>query len=177
VATEAEQAGDQVAESLAAIEAAGKAWGCQTVITYPNDDAGGRRIIEQVNRLAAAHGEVVRVQPSLGRFLYHGLLAAASVCVGNSSSGIKETPAFGCPTVNVGSRQQGRLRASNVLDVGYDRGQILAAIDRCLHDESFKAQAHDCYNPYGQGRSGLLIADVLATVPIDTALIRKRMTY
>ena len=67
----------------------------------------------------------VQIHVSLGRYLYHGLLGLAKtnnykiVCVGNSSSGIKETPAFSCPTVNIGSRQEGRLRGENVIDVGY----------------------------------------------------------
>jgi UDP-N-acetylglucosamine 2-epimerase len=98
------------------------------------------------------------------------------VCAGNSSSGIKETPAFGCPTVNVGSRQDGRLRGTNVLDVPYDAGAIADALSRCLFDDTFREACRHTDNPYYVGDAGPKIADVLATVPLDQSLIRKRMT-
>jgi UDP-N-acetylglucosamine 2-epimerase (non-hydrolysing)/GDP/UDP-N,N'-diacetylbacillosamine 2-epimerase (hydrolysing) len=96
---------------------------------------------------------------------------------GNSSAGIKETPVFGCPVVNIGSRQQGRLRANNVLDVPYDARIIEAAIRRCVEDESFRHQCQTCDNPYGSGNAGQRIAEVLATIPNDKQLLKKRMTY
>ena len=52
------------------------------------------------------------------------------------SSGIKETPVFGCPTVNIGSRQKGRLRGKNVLDVGYNKSLIIDSIKICLEDKA-----------------------------------------
>jgi UDP-N-acetylglucosamine 2-epimerase (non-hydrolysing)/GDP/UDP-N,N'-diacetylbacillosamine 2-epimerase (hydrolysing) len=97
-------------------------------------------------------------------------------CVGNSSSGIKETPALMCPTVNIGSRQDGRLRGENVLDVGYDAGEIVGAVRRCFSDEQFRQICRTSDNPYYLGDAGPKIAEVLARVPIDQALIRKRMT-
>jgi UDP-N-acetylglucosamine 2-epimerase (non-hydrolysing)/GDP/UDP-N,N'-diacetylbacillosamine 2-epimerase (hydrolysing) len=98
------------------------------------------------------------------------------VCVGNSSSGIKETPALGCPAVNIGSRQQGRLRAENVIDVGYDRAEILAATRRGLFDEDFRRLSRVCTNPYGVGDAGRKIAEVLARVELGSSLIKKKMT-
>jgi UDP-N-acetylglucosamine 2-epimerase (non-hydrolysing)/GDP/UDP-N,N'-diacetylbacillosamine 2-epimerase (hydrolysing) len=114
---------------------------------------------------------------SLGRRVYHGLLNVASACIGNSSSGIKETPAFRCPTVNIGSRQRGRLRGANIIDVGYDRDEIRSAIGRCLTDEQFREQVRTGANPYGAGNAGPRVADVLATVELGSRLIQKRMTY
>ena len=177
VATEFEQAARQVRAGLEALVQACTRWECQTIVTYPNDDAGGRRITRELEMLTARRVPGIQIHRSLGRFLYHGVLNVAAACLGNSSSGIKETPAFHCPCVNIGSRQQGRLRGDNVLDVGYDRAAILEAIDRCLHDEPFKARADSCHNPYGAGDAGRRIADVLAAVPIDHRLVQKRMTY
>jgi UDP-hydrolysing UDP-N-acetyl-D-glucosamine 2-epimerase len=177
VTTEFDRAAEQVEPSLAALEAAGREWGCQTVITYPNDDAGGRRIIERIERVRQFAFPFLRIRPNLGRYLYHGVLNVAAACLGNSSSGIKETPAFSCPCINIGSRQQGRLRAANVIDVEYDADQIKQAIWRCLYDEPFKEQVRTAPNPYGAGNAGPRIADVLATIPIDQRLIQKRMTY
>lgn len=119
---------------------------------------------------------------SLGRHFYHGVLALAKhdsmhvACVGNSSSGLKETPAFGCPTVNIGSRQEGRLRGMNVVDAGYDRQEISSAIRRCLFDEGFIQECRMAENPYWLGDAGPKIAKVLAEVGLDQNLIRKKMT-
>ncbi len=104
-------------------------------------------------------------------------LTGRGACLGNSSSGIKETPALFCPAVNIGSRQQGRLRAGNVLDTGYDRGQILAASQKALWDEAFREQCRTGGNPYGRGDAGRRIAEVLATVELSPRLVQKRMTY
>jgi UDP-N-acetylglucosamine 2-epimerase len=78
--------------------------------------------------------------------------------------------------VNIGSRQDGRLRAENVLDVGYDCASIRQAIHRCLFDEEFRGRCRRAANPYYLGDAGPKIADVLATVAIDQRLLRKRMT-
>ncbi len=177
VATEFDQAAEQVRPSLDALRAARDRWGCQVLVTYPNDDAGGRRIMTELDTLAREARDGIQVHRSLGRFWYLGALNVAAACLGNSSSGIKETPAFECPCVNIGPRQRGRLRADNVIDVGYDRDEILAAIDRTLHDEAFKGQVRSCDNPYGAGNAGPRICDVLATIPVDPRLIQKRMTY
>lgn len=181
VTTEFDQAVAQLEPSLSAIEELA-ATGVQVILTYPNNDAGGRQIIQ---RLEAFHERAVsntQVHRSLGRHLYHGVLALAQdpalrvACVGNSSSGLKETPAFHCPTVNIGSRQEGRLRGENVLDAGYDSVAITEAVRRCLSDECFRTLCRGADNPYWLGDAGPKIANVLATVPLDQNLIRKRMT-
>jgi UDP-N-acetylglucosamine 2-epimerase (non-hydrolysing)/GDP/UDP-N,N'-diacetylbacillosamine 2-epimerase (hydrolysing) len=177
VTTEFESAADQVRPSLEALEEAGREWGCQVVLTYPNDDAGGRRIVAELETFAAKGLPFVRLQPNLGRFNYHGVLNVAAACLGNSSSGIKETPAFHCPCIDIGSRQRGRLRGNNILEVDYDKRAIKEAIRRCLFDEPFKAQVRTCSNPYGAGNAGRTIADTLATIPLTRALIQKKMTY
>ena len=177
VATEFDAAADQVLAALAALEEAGVRWGCQSVVTYPNDDAGSRRIMAEAERLAEKGLPFIQVHRSLGRYNYHGLLNVATACIGNSSSGIKETPAFRCPCINIGSRQRGRLRGDNVIDVGYDTDEIVAAIDRCLNDEVFRAQVRNGTNPYGAGNAGPRIADTLAMIALDQELVQKKMTY
>jgi UDP-N-acetylglucosamine 2-epimerase (non-hydrolysing)/GDP/UDP-N,N'-diacetylbacillosamine 2-epimerase (hydrolysing) len=181
VTTEFEQAADQVSPSLdALISLVGK--GYQVVITYPNNDAGGRRIIDRLAELQARALPNIHIVQSLGRRRFHGMLnligrAGCGALAGNSSAGIKETPAFGCPAVNIGSRQQGRLRGDNVIDVPYDAAAIAAAIERCTRDEAFRSQCRTCENPYGGGNAGPKIAEVLATMPINLQLLQKRMTY
>jgi UDP-hydrolysing UDP-N-acetyl-D-glucosamine 2-epimerase len=181
VTTEFEAAASQIRPSLEALRALGRG-GVQVVMTYPNNDAGGRMIIAALDEAHNVAAQGVQVRRSLGRYLYHGVLALARdpsvrvACVGNSSSGIKETPAFGCPTVNIGSRQEGRLRGSNVIDAGYEEAELITAVRRCLFDEGFRETARLTANPYYLGDAGKKIAAVLASVPLDQALLRKAMT-
>jgi UDP-N-acetylglucosamine 2-epimerase (non-hydrolysing)/GDP/UDP-N,N'-diacetylbacillosamine 2-epimerase (hydrolysing) len=181
VTTEFDQAVAQLEPSLAAIEQLA-ATGVQVILTYPNNDAGGRQIIQRLEAFRECRVPNTQVHRSLGRHLYHGVLALAQnpalrvACVGNSSSGLKESPAFNCPTVNIGSRQEGRLRGENVLDAGYDSGAVTVAVRRCLFDEEFRGLCRRSENPYWLGDAGPKIAHVLATVPLDQNLIRKRMT-
>ena len=181
VTTEFESAGEQVRPSLEAMASLAQR-GYQVVITYPNNDAGGRRIIHQIEELARRGISNIAIRKSLGRYYFHGLLNVIGhfgrgACVGNSSGGIKETPAFRCPAVNIGSRQRGRLRADNILDVPYDMEAIVEAVRRCVEDETLRLRCQTCDNPYGAGDAGKRIADVLATIPIDMHLLQKRMTY
>ena len=77
------------------------------------------------------------------------------------------------PTVNVGTRQQGRERPRNVLDVGYDRDAIKEALDMALYDDAFKAKVAERVNPYGDGHSAERIVRILKTLSLDH-LIQKR---
>jgi UDP-hydrolysing UDP-N-acetyl-D-glucosamine 2-epimerase len=181
VTSEFEQAADQALPALQALRNLARQ-GYQCVITYPNNDAGGKRIIQCIEDVASQNIPGIHVVRSLGRHRFHGMLnligrVGRGAFVGNSSAGIKETPALGCPAVNIGSRQQGRLRANNVLDVPYEMEAIQAAITRCVEDEAFRRQCQTCDNPYGAGDAGRRIADVLATMPIDLRLLQKKMTY
>jgi UDP-N-acetylglucosamine 2-epimerase (non-hydrolysing)/GDP/UDP-N,N'-diacetylbacillosamine 2-epimerase (hydrolysing) len=181
VTTQFDAASAQLAPALDAIERLA-AEGVQTILTYPNNDVGGRALVAGLERFAARAVPGTIVRRSLGRWLYHGVLALSRVpgwrvaCVGNSSSGIKETPAFGCPTVNIGSRQQGRLRAGNVIDAPYDAAALETAIRRCLFDDAFRAACARADNPYGVGDAGPKIAKVLAEADLGPSILRKGMT-
>ena len=89
---------------------------------------------------------------------------------------MKETPFFGFPTVDIGSRPDGRLASTNVIHTSYESKEVAEAIRRCLFDEAFIASCKTCENPYGIGDAGIKIADVLAKVELDSGLITKKMT-
>jgi len=181
VTTEFEQAVFQLKPSLKALESLAND-GVQIILTYPNNDAGGSAIADELESFAARKLPNIQLHRSLGRHLYHGVLALARdesnriACAGNSSSGIKDTPAFGCPTVNIGSRQKGRLRGNNVIDADYDYDDIISKVKLCLHDDEFRQICGTADNPYYIGGAGKKIAEHLATVTIDQALLRKGMT-
>jgi UDP-hydrolysing UDP-N-acetyl-D-glucosamine 2-epimerase len=180
VSTQFEQAGFQIEHSLNAIQRlAGD--GIQVVLTFPNNDAGGQEIIKKLNDFKSKNIKNTQIRQSLGRYLYHGILALARdqsiriACVGNSSSGLKETPAFGCPSVNIGSRQDGRLRGANVLDSNYSSDEIYFTVRRALFDNEFRNQCQIGINPYWRGGAGPKIAEVLSSIPINENLTHKRM--
>jgi UDP-hydrolysing UDP-N-acetyl-D-glucosamine 2-epimerase len=181
IATEPGKTLEQIQPSLEAlVEFAGE--GGQVLVTYPNNDAGCEIIIGEIKRFAGLGLRDVHVMPSLGRRRFHGMLhlmgaVGCGVLVGNSSAGVKETRAFGCPCVNIGSRQRGRLRSANVIDVEYEKTPIIAAIRRCVRDQSFRELCRTCASVYGEGDSGARIAEILATVPINLRLLQKRLTY
>ena len=150
-----------------------KLLGLQTVLIYPNSDAGGRamcEVIDEYEDLPYVHRFV-----NAPRELYLGVMNVASVMVGNSSSGIIEAPSFHLPFVNVGSRQDGRQRGSNVLDVDHDRDSICDAIKFAIENLEFRSRVVHSSNPYDYGPSHGKVADLLATVVIDGKLIQKRM--
>lgn len=181
VTTEFDQASNQIMPSIEALISLAND-DIQIVATYPNNDAGGKAIISKLEELKSKKIPNIQVHRSLGRYLYHGVLALALdnkkqiACVGNSSSGIKETPVFGCPTVNIGSRQLGRLRGQNVIDAEYSTKSIISSIKKCFDDDEFRSQSFNTDNPYYLGNAGEKVAQVLATVDINESLIRKRMT-
>mgnify|MGYP003644287011 CR=1 FL=1 len=140
------------------------------LIIYPNNDAGYSSIVHHIQNSGIEH---VSTLP-LGDYV--NLLRHAQLLIGNSSSGIHESSTFKIPTINIGSRQSGRLRPSNVIDVDYDRAKISEAIHTCLSSPSFRARCESCSNPYGDGNSSARIVELLETLPLKH-IIQKQITY
>lgn len=145
----------------------------QTAIIYPNNDGGSAVVRAKIDSF---RGPWLRVERNVPRRFYAGLLRAASVIVGNSSSGLLEAPSFCLPCVNIGRRQAGRLQGRNVLDVDHDRQAILDAIRRAMSPE-FRQSLEGMENPYGDGHASERIVRILADCAIDEQLIMKSLTY
>ena len=105
--------------------------------------------------------------------MYWSLLKNAGVMVGNSSSGIMETPSLALPTVNIGFRQEGRERGRNVLDVPAEQHLIIERIRQAL-DPEFRESLAGMTSPYGDGHAAERIAAILAEVPLGEELLHKR---
>jgi len=142
------------------------------VFCFPNADAGSRALIARAEAFCAPHARA-RLYVNLNPIDYWSLLKQVDLLVGNSSSGIMETPALALPTVNVGRRQQGRERARNIVDAEAEPGAIVAAVERAL-SPAFRASLQGMENPYGDGQAAERIASVLASVPLGEALLVKR---
>jgi UDP-N-acetylglucosamine 2-epimerase len=110
---------------------------------------------------------------NLGTQAYFSVMALAAAMVGNSSSGIVEAASFGLPVVNIGSRQEGRVRAQNVIDVGYERSDIARGLSMAL-DPEFRRRVATLANPYGDGNASARIVNRVKEVAFDDKLLKKR---
>lgn len=145
----------------------------QTVLVFPNSDAGSEEIRHVIELY---HRPFMRVERNLPHRLYGGLMRVASAIVGNSSSGIIEAPLMKLPAVNVGDRQRERARAANVIDVPHDRRAIADAVRRAITPE-FRAQMNGASPYLGDGRVSERIVEVLRSTPIDDRLLTKQIAY
>jgi len=171
VTMEIKEAASQIRETMEAV----KELCYQAIIIYPNADAGGRvmiKIIEQYKKYPC-----IQIFKNIPRRDYLSLMKITSVMIGNSSSGIIEAPSFHLPVVNVGSRQAGRERAKNIIDVSCDKKQIQKAIKMAIYDQNFRKALKKYKNPYGDRKTGKRIADILSKIKIDKKLLQKQLTY
>jgi UDP-N-acetylglucosamine 2-epimerase (non-hydrolysing)/GDP/UDP-N,N'-diacetylbacillosamine 2-epimerase (hydrolysing) len=170
VTTAPELAGEQMRATLDSITASD----VHPVIIYPNSDAGGKLIIDEIESHPV--GERATVFRSLPRTDYLGVMSAVDVMVGNSSSGIIEAPSFDLPVVNIGPRQDERERSENTLDVPHEKTAISEAIETALTDD-FRERVDAASNPYDHGGAAQNICERLATIELGEEVLRKRLTY
>jgi UDP-N-acetylglucosamine 2-epimerase (non-hydrolysing) len=138
----------------------------QVILTYPNADDGGRRIIPMLEDYAASQPKRVLAIPSLGQVRYLSSVKHAAAVIGNSSSGIIEVPAFDVPTVNIGARQKGRLAAKSVLNTTTTKESISNAIGLAV-SRKYKAEDENIANPYGQGDSSKQVIEMIKGLDFD----------
>jgi UDP-hydrolysing UDP-N-acetyl-D-glucosamine 2-epimerase len=166
VTTEYGQAERQITETLMALHELQM----PTVMLWPNVDAGSEDVSRGMRKFRERYKpEYIRFYKNFPVEAYLRLMRNAACLVGNSSASIREGAFIGTPAVNIGTRQDGRERGPNVIDVGYERGAIVDAIRRQL--------AHGPYTPahlYGDGRAGERIADLLSRAPLH---VQKRIQY
>lgn len=162
---DSEDALAQLEQLLGALEGLGD--GIGLVFTGTNADPRGRTIDERIQRFVNEHDNAVQ-HDSLGQQAYYSLLSIADAVVGNSSSGLYEAPSFSIPTVNIGDRQQGRLKAASVIDCPPQAQAITSAIT-----QAFDMDCREVQNPYGDGQATQRILAVLTADWKPTQLIRK----
>jgi len=151
----------------------------QQVITYPGLEAGYQAVV-QIWQDYALNKNNVLLKPSLGSRGYLGLMRIASAVVGNSSSGIIEAPSFHVPTVNIGNRQKGRIRAESILDVNCRKKDIVKGLRKALTDPVFRAgllQTVNPYDPFQDGKASEKIISVLEQIPLGRTLLEKRLDF
>ena len=130
------------------------------IFTKPNADSNGRIIIKLIDDYVNHNSHRAAGFVSLGQKRYLSLMKFTHAVVGNSSSGIIETPSLGIPTVNIGDRQKGRERADSVIDTQPDCEAIVASIKKAVSSE-FQDFCKSVKNVYGEGETTLQIMDIL----------------
>lgn len=164
-------AGDP-AEQARALFRAVEGTGLMALVTMPNADPGGQAIRAVAHERAAANG-LVRCAETLGTEAYFSAMALAAAMLGNSSSGIVEAASFELPVVNIGPRQEGRVRGANVIDVSTVEAEIAGGLRTAL-DPAFRARLGGLQNPYGDGHAADRIVERLATAELGPSLLVKR---
>jgi UDP-hydrolysing UDP-N-acetyl-D-glucosamine 2-epimerase len=140
------------------------------IMLWPNADAGSEHIAAGI-RQWREHNDDSKLHffKNLPTADYVKLMARTACLVGNSSSAIREGSFIGTPAVNIGPRQEGRDRGSNVADVDYDAQQITDAVRAQMQNGRYEMEPI-----YGDGHAGERIADILASRELS---IHKRITY
>ena len=166
VTTEYGQGKTQIWETLMALEELQ----IPTIMLWPNVDAGSEDLATGMRTFREKRNPAfIRFYKNFPIDTYVRLMLSCACVVGNSSAPIREGAVLGVPAVNVGTRQRGRDRATNVVDVGYNRAEIVAAVRRQLQHGRYPS------NPlYGDGKAGGRIADLLARVPLT---VQKRLVF
>ena len=155
VTLEYEETEWQVRELLGAL----RGWNKPLVFTLPNADTAGRQITQLIEEFASHQQDAILVD-NLGTRLYFSMMAISAVMIGNSSSGLIEAPAFHLPVVNIGTRQKGRIRSPNVIDVGHTSEEIQSGIRKAF-DLGFRQQIQGIVNPYKRGSAAKIIVTSL----------------
>ncbi len=142
------------------------------LFTLPNSDTNGRIIIKLIEDYVKLNSKKSLAITSLGQLRYLSALNHFSAVIGNSSSGLVEAPSFKIPTVNIGSRQDGRLKASSVIDCNPNFNDILKSIKAAL-DNKFQKSLKNTVNPYGSGGASKKIKETLKSYDLNNILIKR----
>jgi GDP/UDP-N,N'-diacetylbacillosamine 2-epimerase (hydrolysing) len=145
------------------------------VMTYPNVDKGSKLIIQKIEEYSRKNPRL-KVFKSLGQLRYLSLMKYADLMVGNSSSGILESPYFSLPAVNIGNRQKGRIRSSNIIDVDYEYEAICIGIKKALDKDFRDLQRQNGKNKIVKYPSQIIV-DSLKNELSNPNLLIKRLVF
>jgi UDP-hydrolysing UDP-N-acetyl-D-glucosamine 2-epimerase len=143
------------------------------IFTYPNADTYNSLIIDMLHQFVRKRAGRAKIAANLGTKVYFSLLKHVTAMVGNSSSGIVEAPSFKLPVVNIGNRQQGRLRSGNIIDVRNTCEAILQGI-RLASSDDFRKGLSNLVSPYGDGCAANRIVNKLKSAELNSSLLIKR---
>lgn len=160
---------EQLKKILAALDCFPDA---KIIFTKANSDASGRVLNQLLERYCTENPHRAKLFASLGQLRYLSAIVHVDAVVGNSSSGLLEVPFLKKPTINIGSRQNGRLKATSVIDCEENIKSIVQAIEKALSEE-FKKNVVETVSPYGVGNASATIKEGLKRAELDNIVIKK----
>ena len=166
VTSEIKKSSNQIKETLIAVRNSNM----QHLIIFPNNDAGSKNILKAIKQPNLNYRSTLTLRE------YKTLLSGKMILVGNSSSGIHEASTFKVPVVNIGTRQNGRYKPKNVINVKYCRIEISKAI-KLAKSVMFKNKINKIKNPYGDGNSSMKIIRILKKLNLKNFNTQKKLTY
>ena len=144
----------------------------QTLFICPNNDAGSTIILKEIKKT-----KNIFYTPTLTLGEYKSLLKKCFILVGNSSSGIHEASSFKKPVINIGTRQAGRLRSKNIIDVSYDKKRIFKIIKKLENKKNYLKLIKNLKNPYYIPNTSKKILEILEKISLNKKDLQKRITY
>lgn len=138
----------------------------KVIFTMPNSDTGASAIVEAIEGFVNRNSNRAKAFKSMGVKRYLSVMSQVGAVVGNSSSGIVETPSFGIPTLNIGDRQKGRLQADSIVNCETNKKSVIEGLKLVLSSE-MQEKAKHTVNPYEQLDSAQKIFKVISTYPLD----------
>jgi GDP/UDP-N,N'-diacetylbacillosamine 2-epimerase (hydrolysing) len=167
VTTEAKEGKKNILQTLKAINE----MEIQALVIHGNADFGSKQIQDTIKK------SKIKNISTLSFSKYINLLHHASALVGNSSSGKMEAPFLHIPTINVGTRQEGRIKAKSVIDVNYNKNEIKKALKKVMYDKKFLKIVKKQQSPYGNGNSAKKIIKILENINLEKIPIQKKLSY
>ena len=158
----------QIKKTIEAI----KKYNVQTLFICPNNDAGSTLILKEIKK-----NKNIFHAPTLTLSEYRSLLEKCFVLVGNSSSGIHEASSFLKPVINIGTRQNGRLRSKNIIDVNYSKEEIFNSLKKLNNKRFYNKLINNLKNPYYYPNTSSKILKILKKISIEKKVLQKRITY
>lgn len=174
ITTEAQEAGRQFESILQAFELIGRDFDTSFIITNPNNEHGSSFIVQKME--SVRHRPNYYIFAELGWKKYLAVMSQCDLVIGNSSSGMLEAPILGVPSLDVGTRQQGRYCPAGVACVqDYDPAQIAGKMRELLTRERYAAR-----HPYGEGCTSQVVYDILQRITQQKSrkeILQKKLTY
>ncbi len=136
------------------------------IFTKANSDAGGRLINDLIDQYVQACPEQATAFDAMGQINYLSAMKYACAMAGNSSSGILEAPCFCLPVVNIGSRQDGRIRPANIIDCSCDSKSIVKCLEKAL-DPEFRKSLENMENPFHKPGTAAAIKNIIKEYDFD----------
>lgn len=152
-----------------------KDYDLQIVVTSPNAEENRQIICDYIHE-EIKKNQLYHFYASLGEFNYNNLVSYCSFVIGNSSSGITYTPYFKVPTINIGSRQKGRIRHISIIDVDFNIKKIKKAIDMAL-SEKFLKKIESMKYKFGGGDAAKLMLDAIKNIKEKENILCKKLTF